>query len=137
MSSLPVGALRGPMAALVTPRRENSHTINQSLALEILDFVNERGVTGVAILGATGEFVHYDAEERDKLALMSIRRCRVPVIVNVSHSTVEGAVRFARAASGAGATALLLMPPYFYRHGQESLEAFYCEFLRRAGTIAP
>lgn len=125
------------MAAVVAPRRENGHMIDIGQALEILDFVTERGVLGAAVLGATGEFVHYDFEERSRLAQMAVRRSRVPVIVNVSHSTMEGAVAQARAATASGAAALLLMPPYFFRYTQEALEHFYLEFIRRAGTIAP
>ena len=63
MTRLGEGVLLGAMAAVIAPRRENGHTIDISLALDILDFVNDRGVKGVAVLGATGEFIHYDVED--------------------------------------------------------------------------
>jgi len=137
MTRLGEGAILGAMAAAIAPRRENGHTIDISLALDILDFVNERGVKGVAVLGATGEFIHYDVEERMRLAMMAVRRSRTPIVVNVSHSTLEGAVVLARNATEVGATALLLMPPHFFRHSQEGIIAYYKEFARQAAGMAP
>ncbi|MBL8238553.1 MAG: dihydrodipicolinate synthase family protein [Bryobacterales bacterium] len=137
MTRLGEGVILGAMAAVVAPRREDGHTIDISLALDILDFVNERGVNAVAVLGATGEFIHYDVEERQRLAMMAVRRSRTPVVVNVSHSTVEGAVALARNATEVGATALLLMPPHFFRHSQEGIIAYYAEFARQAAGRAP
>jgi dihydrodipicolinate synthase/N-acetylneuraminate lyase len=137
MTRLGEGAVVGAMAAVIAPRRENGHTIDIGLALEILDFVNERGVTGVAVLGATGEFVHYDMEERMRLTQMAVRRSRTPVIVNVSHSTLESAVLLARNATEVGATALLLMPPHFFKHTQEGIIAYYQEFARQTVGLAP
>jgi len=137
MTRLGEAVVLGAMAAVIAPRRENGHTIDISLALDILDFVNERGVKGVAVLGATGEFIHYDVEERMRLALMAVRRSRTPVIVNVSHSTVECAVVLARNATEVGATALLLMPPHFFRHSQEGIIAYYQEFARQTAGLAP
>lgn len=137
MSQLGERIALGAMAAIVAPRRDNGHTIEMSLALDILDFVNERGVKGVAVLGATGEFIHYDVEDRMRLGLMAIRRSRTPVLVNVSHSTLEGAVMLARNATESGAGGLLLMPPHFFRQSQENLVAFYAAFARQTAGLAP
>lgn len=137
MTRLGEGAVLGAMAAVIAPRREEGHTIDISQALDIVDFVNERGVKGVAVLGATGEFIHYDVEERMRLAQMAVRRSRTSVIVNVSHSTLEGAVVLARQATEVGATALLLMPPHFFRHSQEGIIAYYDAFARQTAGLAP
>jgi 4-hydroxy-tetrahydrodipicolinate synthase len=137
MTRLGEGAVLGAMAAVIAPRREVGHTIDISQALDIVDFVNERGVKGIAVLGATGEFIHYDVEERMRLAQMAVRRSRTSVIVNVSHSTLEGAVVLARQATEVGATALLLMPPHFFRHSQEGIIAYYDAFARQTAGLAP
>ena len=59
------------------------------------------------------------------------------MIVNVSHSTLEGAVVLARQATEVGATALLLMPPHFFRHSQEGIIAYYDAFARQTAGLAP
>ena len=82
MTRLGEGAVLGAMAAVIAPRREEGHTIDISQALDIVDFVNERGVKGIAVLGATGEFIHYDVEERMRLAQMAVRRAISNLIDN-------------------------------------------------------
>lgn len=131
------GAIVGAMAAVIAPRRDDGHSIDISLGLEILDFVNERGAKGIAVLGATGEFIHYDLEERMRLAMMAVRRSRTPVLVNVSHSTLEAAVKLARHATESGAAGLLLMPPHFFRHSQEGIAAYYAAFARETPNRVP
>ncbi len=97
--------------------------------LEVLDFVANPGIAGVVLLGTTGEFVHFDLEDRIKLVSFTVRRSRVPVIVNVSHSTLDGAWSLAQAAGEAGAAGLLLMPPYFPRYPREAVRSFYRQFI--------
>ena len=129
--------IQGPMAALVTTRRPSGHTIDIGPALDVLDFVTGHGATGIALLGATGEFVHFDFDERMRFAHMAIRRCRVPLLVNVSHSTLEGALTLARDAAGSGAAGLLLMPPYFFRYKQSELREFYLQFADASAELPP
>jgi 4-hydroxy-tetrahydrodipicolinate synthase len=129
--------LQGPLAALVTTRRPAGHTIDIGPSLDILDFLATHGVAGVALLGATGEFVHFDFEERMRFAHMAIRRSRVPLLVNVSHSTLEGALTLARDAANSGAAGLLLMPPYFFRYKQAELLEFYLRFADAAAGLPP
>ena len=129
--------IQGPMAALVTTRRPTGHTIDIGPALDVLDFVTGHGATGIALLGATGDFVHFDFDERMRFAHMAIRRCRVPLLVNVSHSTLEGALTLARDAAGSGAAGLLLMPPYFFRYQQSELREFYLRFADASAGLPP
>jgi len=129
--------IQGPLAALVTVRRPSGHTIDIGPALDIIDFLVGHGVTGIALLGATGEFVHFDVEERMRFAHMAIRRSRVPLLVNVSHSTLEGALTLARDAAQSGAAGLLLMPPHFFRYKQQELREFYRRFADHAADLPP
>lgn len=129
--------IQGPLAALVTVRRPSGHTIDIGPALDIIDFLVGHGVTGIALLGATGEFVHFDVEERMRFAHMAIRRSRVPLLVNVSHSTLEGALTLARDAAQSGAAGLLLMPPHFFRYKQQELREFYLRFADHAADLPP
>src|SRR5437763_11073546 len=107
-------AASGVYAALGTPRRPNSTEADGAAMLDYLDAVVQAGVDGLVLFGSTGEFVHFEIEERTRVVSLAIRRSRVPVLVNVSHSTLAGSVELAENASDAGASGLLLMPPYFY-----------------------
>jgi 4-hydroxy-tetrahydrodipicolinate synthase len=120
----------GVYVALATPRRPDATEADAAGLLDYMDTVVRAGVNGVVLFGSTGEFVHFDAAERMRVLSLAMRRSRVPVLVNVSHSTLAGAIGLAQDAIEAGAAGLLLMPPYFYRYSDDQLFAFYQEFAR-------
>ena len=127
----------GVYAALATPRRLDSTEADCAALLDYLETVVRAGVDGLVLFGSTGEFVHFDLAERMRVLMLVIRRSRVPVLVNVSHSTLAGAVDLAQSAIAAGAAGLLLMPPYFYRYTDDQILEFYREFIKLAGSNAP
>ena len=120
--------ITGILPAAITPRRADSVEIDCARALELIDFLTDRGVDGITLLGSTGEFPHFTPEDRVRFAATAIKHSRVPVLVNASHSTLDGAVEIARAAIGDGAAGVLIMPAYYYRYSQESIVAFCVEF---------
>ena len=127
---------RGVYAALLTPRRAQTMEADAAALLEYLDRVTQGGVDGLVLFGSTGEFVHYEAAERMRVLGLAIRRSRVPVLVNVSHSTLAGAIALAENAVEAGAAGLLLMPPYFYLYSDEQIAGFYAAFAKELGGKA-
>jgi 4-hydroxy-tetrahydrodipicolinate synthase len=123
----------GVYAALATPRRSASLEGDAAALLDYLDAITRAGIDGLVLFGATGEFVHFDVSERMRLLMFAVRRSRVPVLVNVSHSTLVGAVDLAEHALEVGAAGVLLMPPYFYNYGDSQLARFYEDFVRLLG----
>lgn len=128
---------QGVYAALATPRRKNAAEPDTAALLDYLDTVVRKGVNGIVLFGSTGEFVHFDLADRIHALNLAIRRSRVPVIVNVSHSTLDGAIALADDAKDRGAAGLLLMPPYFYRYGEQEIEEFYFRFAKTIGQDVP
>jgi len=122
-----VPAIRGVNVAAVTPRREGPE-IDLGATFELIEFLSCAGVAGIAVLGTTGEFLHYDLSERVRLIALGVKRSRVPILAGVGHSSLDGAIALAREAAEAGAAAALLMPPYFFRYSQEEVKAFYLRF---------
>ena len=127
----------GVYAALATPRQRNSVDADAGAFLDYADLVIRAGVQGIVLFGSTGEFVHFSLEERMRALALVIRRSRVPVLVNVSHSTLEGAFTLAEHATEAGAAGLLVMPPYFYRYSDVQLVTFFSSFAEYVGDDAP
>ncbi|MBM3746171.1 MAG: dihydrodipicolinate synthase family protein [Acidobacteria bacterium] len=122
-----MSAIRGINVAAVTPRREGPE-IDLGATFELIEYLAGAGVAGIALLGTTGEFLHYDLSERVRLLALGVKRSRVPIIAGVGHSSLDGALALAREAADAGAAAVLLMPPYFFRYSQEEVKAFYLHF---------
>ena len=137
MPNGPVRGIQGILAAAITPRRQSGYQIDLGAALDLIDFLCSKGVQGILLLGSTGEFLHFDHDDRSRLVAMSVRRSRVPILVNVSHSTFDGAVRLAEAAGSAGAAGIVVMPPYFFRYRQSEIREFYLRFAAEAGGRTP
>jgi dihydrodipicolinate synthase/N-acetylneuraminate lyase len=127
----------GVYAALATPRRPTSIEGDAAALLDYLDAIVRAGVDGLVLFGSTGEFVHFDVGERMRLLMFAVRRSRVPVLVNVSHSTLVGTVDLAEHALEVGAAGVLLMPPYFYVYGDGQLARFYEDFVQLLGGKIP
>jgi 4-hydroxy-tetrahydrodipicolinate synthase len=126
----------GVIAAAVTPRRAHEHSIDLAASLESIDFLCERGVDGIALLGSTGEFVHFVLEDRARMLDFVVKRSRAPVLANVSHSTLDGALWLGQEALESGVAGLLLAPPYYFRYSQDALRRFYLEFAESVGARA-
>jgi dihydrodipicolinate synthase/N-acetylneuraminate lyase len=124
----PSDPVRGVYAALATPRRPDSTEIDSAAFFDYQDAVARVGVDGLVLFGSTGEFVHFDISDRTHAAGLLCKRSRAPVLVNVSHSSLDGAVALAESALSAGAAGLLVMPPYFYTYGDEQLLTFFEQF---------
>ena len=127
----------GVFVAAIAPRRASGHEIDVGQALEVVDFLCKSGVAGIALLGSTGEFIHFDIGDRQRLVSLAVKRSRVPVLANVAHSTLDGAVKLAQDAADSGAAGVLLMPPYYFHYGQEMLREFYLQFARELNGRVP
>lgn len=129
--------LQGVYAAAVTPRRLGTQDINLGVMWELIDFLGSQEVQGIVLLGSTGEFVHFSNGERMRMMGLAPKRSKVPVLVNVSHSTFDGAVELAQAAQASGAAGVLLMPPHFFRYSQQDIEEFYRRFADESDIEIP
>jgi dihydrodipicolinate synthase/N-acetylneuraminate lyase len=80
----------------------------------VLDCMIDQGVDGICILANYSEQFLLSDEERDTLTelCLSYVAGRVPVIVTTSHFSTRIAAERARKAAQAGASMLMLMPPY-------------------------
>jgi 4-hydroxy-tetrahydrodipicolinate synthase len=133
----PAARLGGIIVAALTPRRAEEYSIDLGATLELIDFLCERGVQGITLLGSTGEFIHFALDDRRHMVNFAARRSRVPLLVNVSHSTLDGAIELAREAAGAGVAGVLLMPPFYFRQDQDAIRSFFLAFATAVGDALP
>lgn len=132
-----MSTFRGLYAAALTPRRVDSSLIDLASYWELLDFLGSRKLDGVVLMGATGEFVHFPLEERTKYLGLTVKRCRLPVLVNVTHSTLDGSLEIADAAARAGVAGILIMPPYFFRYDQAQIRLWFEQFAKEKPKKLP
>ena len=113
----------GILAAAVTPRR--NLIIDIAATSDLIAFLASKGVAGAVLFGSTGEFVHFDLADRARLVRELTKRHKLPILVNISHSTLDGAIELARRALADGAAAAVAMPPYYFHYTQAQVREFY------------
>jgi 4-hydroxy-tetrahydrodipicolinate synthase len=119
--------ISGAFAALVTPI-DDSGRPDLSAFERLTDFVLDRGVDGLVIGGATGEYTHFDIDDRFRIAAHAARRVggRSKVFTCIGASSIHSTLHLAERVAELDNEALLLPMPYFFRYDQEDLTAF-CE----------
>lgn len=103
----------------------------------VLDCMIDQGVDGLCILANYSEQFLIDDSEREALTNLCLDRIagRVPVIVTVSHFSTRIAAARAHHAAKAGASMLMLMPPY-HGAGLRADEAGMFEHFARVAEVA-
>jgi dihydrodipicolinate synthase/N-acetylneuraminate lyase len=129
--------LGGMLVAALTPRRADEYSIDLGATLEMIDFLCQSGLQGITLLGSTGEFVHFALDDRRHMVNFAAKRSRLPLLVNVSHSTLDGSIELAREAASAGVAGVLLMPPYYFPQDQDAIRSFYLAFATAIGDALP
>lgn len=127
MRSLPVPP--GVYAALATPTHDDASTDFATLE-SLIDFLVERGVSGVAVGGATGEYPSFSIQERIEQIRRTVAHAngRMKVLAGIGAQTASAALALGEAAAESNCSAVLLPMPSFFRYQQEDLEA-YCRSL--------
>ena len=126
-------SLAGLFSAAVTPRTDTG-AIDYAAFDRVVDFLLAAGVDGICLGGATAEYPHATREERVRLIEHTARRLNgSTLLVGIGAAAPTDVVPLGRAALDAGARAVLLSMPLFFRYAQEDLEAFCVETARAVG----
>ena len=118
--------LKGILLPTTTPFDHNGQISKTDITSSIKAW-SARGVIGFVVLGSTGERVHLD--EREYLEVIEVSRAATDLLVIAGagqQSTINTINEINRAAR-AGAQAVLVITPYFYRPAitQETLVNYY------------
>ncbi len=114
--------LSGIVVPLVSPFADDDRLDRQGLD-RLIEHVIAGGVCGIFILGTTGEGPSLSYRLRGEIIDAVCARVdgRVPVLVGITDTAYAEAVGVAARAAAAGATALVLAPPYYFNQSQEDL----------------
>ena len=131
-----MAALRGALAASVTPLREHGSAIDEDAFEPLVDFFVREGLDGILALGTAGEGILLSVEERRRVADLFLQAAgdRLQVAVHCGAQTTADTVALSAHAAEVGADAVVVIgPPYF------SLDekAQYAHFFAAATACAP
>ena len=108
---------------MVTPLRSRDELDVAGLE-KLLEHILSGGVSGLFILGTTGEGPSLSYRLRRELIERVCRQVknRVPVLVGITDTAFAESVNLARHAADSGATAVVAAPPYYMPEGQPELQ---------------
>lgn len=109
---------------------------DDALNKEYLAYLAENGVEGVLVLGTTGEFASFSVAER-KLILESFlrHRGRLPIIAHVGTPNLPETLDLLEHAISAGADAVLVIPPFYFKNVNADGLAGYFEPILKASRL--
>lgn len=146
------GPISGTLAAAVTPLCAGGERIDESALQPLLDLYLASGLDGVLILGTTGEGILMQADERRRLAELTVAGARsLKVIVHCGAQTTAATCALAEHAAATGADGVAVIgPPYFPLAAEELVEHFAAaaaacaplpfyvyEYAERSGYVVP
>ena len=115
----------GSIPALVTPFRDGA--FDAPAFARLVDWQIKEGTSALVPCGTTGESPTLGFEEHYQVIDTCIEAAagRVPVIAGCGSNDTATAIRHMRYAQAAGATAALIVAPYYNRPSQDGLIAHY------------
>jgi 4-hydroxy-tetrahydrodipicolinate synthase len=117
----PIVSFQGSFTALVTPFRNGS--VDEAAFRNLVDWQIEEGTDGLVPVGTTGESPTLSHDEHRQVVQWCVQQAkrRVPVIAGAGSNSTAEAVDFAQHAERAGASAVLVVTPYYNKPTQEGL----------------
>ena len=103
--------------------------IDEEELFRYVQWLVDRGVHGLYPNGSTGEFLRFTVEERRKIVQIVCKAAagRVPVVAGAAEGTAAETIRACEHCLEAGARAVAVVAPYYYRLSAESVEAYFRE----------
>lgn len=118
--------IHGVIVPMLTPFTDDDH-IDRAATAGLIAFLLARGVAGLFPLGTTGEGPLLTDAERMQFAEWVVEHAagRVPVIIHTGTITTGETIALTRHALRAGANAVAVVPPYFYKLDDAALYAHF------------
>ena len=117
--------ITGSLPALVTPFANGK--VDVDALKKLVDWHIDQGSHGLVPVGTTGESPTLTHEEHDMVVEVVVAQAagRVPVIAGAGSNNTAETVRLVKAAKEAGATAALVVTPYYNKPTQAGLKAHF------------
>ncbi|WP_320825681.1 4-hydroxy-tetrahydrodipicolinate synthase [Reinekea sp.] len=125
--------ITGSLVALVTPMFSDGSIDWDSLD-NLIEFHIENGTAAIVIVGTTGESSTLDMTEHEQVIRYTVDKCqgRLPVIAGTGGNSTSEAIHLTAAAQRVGASAALIVTPYYNKPSQEGL---YQHFKKIAESV--
>ncbi|OCN01130.1 dihydrodipicolinate synthase family protein [Clostridium sp. W14A] len=94
---------------------------------KVYDHLIQGGVSGLVIMGSTGEFFSMTMEAQMQLIDLAADyvKGRTRIFIGISRMIADEAIELANYAYGKGLREVMVVSPYYFKFSQEALEAFF------------
>jgi 4-hydroxy-tetrahydrodipicolinate synthase len=115
----------GSIPALITPFRNG--IVDERAFQSLVEWQIAQGSSALVPCGTTGEASTLTLEEHKRVVQLCVEAAagKVPVIAGAGSNDTAAAIELAQAAKDAGASASLLVAPYYNKPSQDGLYAHY------------
>src|SRR5215468_335498 len=112
---------KGSFTALITPF--DGSEVDYDAFRRLVEFQIEAGTHGLVPVGTTGESptLSHDEHQRVVESCIAAANGRVPVVAGAGSNSTKEAIELAQHAGKAGASAVLVVTPYYNKPTQEGL----------------
>jgi 4-hydroxy-tetrahydrodipicolinate synthase len=123
----------GSLTALPTPFERDD--IAEKAFADLVAWQIEQGSEGLVVGGITGEAPTLSSREQRRLIQIAVDTAsrRVPIVVATGTNCTRETIALTQAAEAAGATAALIVTPYYNKPNQEGLYRHYREIANAVG----
>ncbi|NBW95594.1 MAG: dihydrodipicolinate synthase family protein [Planctomycetia bacterium] len=106
--------------------------INEEELARYVSWLVDQGVHGLYPNGSTGEFTRFTAEERRRIVsiVCDAAAGRVPVVAGAAEANVAETLRACEHCLEAGARAVAIVSPFYFKLSAESVYAYFREIAR-------
>jgi dihydrodipicolinate synthase/N-acetylneuraminate lyase len=126
-----------PISGILTPHMvplDARGQINEAELARYVTWLIDHGVHGLYPNGSTGEFLRFTAEERRRIVQVVCTAAggRVPVVAGAAEANVRDTIRACEQCLEAGARAVAVVAPFYYKLSPESVYAYFREIGRHS-----
>lgn len=135
MGSVSSPKLGGILVALATTWTDDGKAIDKNRLKEHIDRIFDAGCHGIVPAGTTGEFTAMSLNERKQLIELCVEYTagRGFVVAGTGATNTQDAVELAEHAAKAGASALMVVPPFYDPVDYEQAKELFSEIHKSSG----
>lgn len=120
--------LQGIFVPNIVPFTQDGQ-VNEDELRRLVDWLIDKGVSGLYPNGSTGEFIRLSFEERLRVVeiVADETRGRVPILAGAAEPNMEMVLKACRHYADLGCRAVSITGPYYYTVSQASIEQYFKE----------
>jgi len=108
--------------------------VNERELRRIVDWLIEKGISGLYPNGSTGEFTRFTFEERKEIVRIVTEQTagRACILAGAAEANVDLTLQAAEYYHRLGASAVAIVAPFYYRLSQDGVYAYFAEIARNS-----